>query len=279
MISSTTSSPGGPAHPHAAGVIRAPPVHNSRNRQGSKIVGGTTPFVASTMSRAILLLASLIPLTPSVADAYCGTVTGLAPNIASPSGISLPRDGGIVVGAFSADGPLPKGDPAVQPGWRIKHGEVRTPPRIETLAPGLVVYKSAARTGRIDLEDGTKQMRAWVLATNRTRPVLAAPDVKRAELSIGPGFTSIEVELTSAAPADAIALILTDRQGTARSWWLSRRGSLHQQAFVQNRCEVVPNGSVLSQVGDEIQFVWVDSAGRLSPASSPVALGGKPASP
>ncbi len=51
-----------------------------------------------------LALASPVELVPFAA----------APSIARPSGIDLPIDGGIVVGAFDADVPRPIGDPAGQ---------------------------------------------------------------------------------------------------------------------------------------------------------------------
>jgi hypothetical protein len=224
------------------------------------------------MMTSTVLLASLLALIPSSADAYCKSVTGLAPGIASPSGIDLPIDGGIVVGAFGADGPLPTGDPAVQSNWRVKIGARHDTPQIITLAPGLVVYRSTVRSGRIDLEDDKGASLAWVRASNRTRPVLDAPDVTGAAVKAAPGSTRIEVELATKAPKDAIALVLADREGTPRSWSLVQRGSTHQQAYAHNRCQVVPNGSVLSQAGEEITLFWVDNAGRVSPASGPITL-------
>ncbi len=225
---------------------------------------------------APLLLASLLALAPSTAAAYCASVTGLAPGIASPSGIELPKDGGIVVGAFGEDVPLPIGDPAVQPNWRMKSGDVRARPKIVTLAPGLVVYQSTARSGRIDLENDSKESIAWVNATNRARPVLDAPEARTAEVFAASGFTHIDVELVAEAPKDAIAIVLTDKDGTPRSWGLVRRKMKTQQAFAHNRCQVVPNGSTLSQSGEQIRFFWVDNAGRPSKLSKVVSLRGKP---
>lgn len=226
-----------------------------------------------------LALASLVALVPSAADAYCKSVTGLAPSIASPSGFDLPADGGIVVGAFGADVPLPTGDPAVQTGWRIRTDGGRETPRIVTLAPGLVVYRASTRAGRIELEDERGESLAWVRATNRKRPVLAAPDATAAEVVFGGGTVRIGVELATKAPKEAIALVLADRNGTPRSWSLVQRGSTKQHAYAQNRCQVVPNGSVLSQAGEQVTFFWVDRAGRVSPASKPITLGGKPVIP
>jgi len=255
-------------------------VHNSRNRPWSKIIGQTASLVADmNLAPLALALASLLALVPSTADAYCQSVTGLAPAIASPSGFDLPADGGIVVGAFGADVPLPAGDPAVQTAWRIRTDAGREKPRIVTLAPGLVVYRASARSGRIELEDDHGESLAWVRATNRKRPVLAAPDATAAELMFAGGTGRIEVELATKAPKEAIALVLADRNGAPRSWSLVRRGSTKQQAYTQNRCQVVPNGSVLSQAGEEVTFFWVDNAGRVSPASKPILLGGKPVIP
>ncbi len=231
------------------------------------------------MNLSTLALASLLASIPSAADAYCKSVTGLAPSIASPSGFDLPPDGGIVVGAFGADVPLPTGDPAVQSGWRIRTDAGPETPRMVTLAPGLVAYRSAARSGRIELENDQGESLAWVSATRRKQPMLAAPDPTAAEVVFGGGTVRIGVELATKAPKEAIALVLADSKGTPRSWSLVQRGSTQQHAYAQNRCQVVPNGSVLSQAGEQVTLFWVDNAGRVSRASKPIPLGGKPVIP
>jgi hypothetical protein len=238
-----------------------------------------TSVVGRAMNLVTLALASLVAVIPSAADADCPSVTGLAPAIASPSGFDLPKDGGVVVGAFGADVPLPTGDPAVQTGWRIRTDAGAETPRLVTLAPGLVVYRSSARSGRIALENDRGESIAWVIATARKQPVLAAPDPTTAEVVFAGGTVRIGVELATKAPKEAIALVLADSKGTPRSWSLVHRGSTQQNAYAQNRCQVVPNGSVLSQAGEKVTFLWVDQAGRVSPASKPIALGGKPVIP
>lgn len=175
--------------------------------------------------------------------------------------------------------PLPTGDPAVQTGWRVRTVAGIETPSLATLAPGLVVYRSAARSGRIELENDQGESLAWVRATRRKQPALAAPDVTSAEVVFAGGTVHIGVELATKAPKEAIALVLADSKGTPRSWSLARPGWTTQNAYAQNRCAVVPNGSVLSQAGEKVRFFWVDRAGRVSRASQLIALGGTPMIP
>ncbi|MBL0219261.1 MAG: hypothetical protein IPQ07_36000 [Myxococcales bacterium] len=232
------------------------------------------------MTRLAWLLLPTLPALlalPSNAHAYCGTVTGLAPGIASPSGIEVPPDGGIVVGAFGAEGPLPTGDPAIQPRWTI-HATAPAKAvamKIATFAPGLVAYRPssrAVRAGRVDLVDDAGEVRAWVRMTRQAKPHLPAPTAISATLITTPGAQSLRVELADKPPVGAIAIVLTGENGTPRSWGLVHRDETQQTAFAENRCEVVPNGTILSEVGDPVRVFWVDAMGRTSAASKPFVI-------
>jgi len=221
----------------------------------------------------LLTLASLLTtIVPATANAYCKGGSGLEPGIVSPSNIEIPIDGGIVVAAVTADIPLAPGDQSVQPTWRLHHGARRDTPNIVMLAPGLAVYRSTASTGRIDLEDAQHTSIAFVTATSAKTKPLAAPVLKRVELVSAQGFTHIDVDVADKAPAGAIAIVLADASGTPRSWQLVQKTSTHQQGYAQNKCAVVPNGSVLSQPGDEVTSFWVDAAGRPSRISQRITV-------
>src|SRR5687767_3216314 len=83
-----------------------------------------------------------IVFAPATAAADCALM-GLAPKVLSQPDTVLAPEGGFVVGAVSIDrGSLEDGDIATQVSWKIKGPKDSIVPMIETIAPGLAVYRA-----------------------------------------------------------------------------------------------------------------------------------------
>jgi hypothetical protein len=174
---------------------------------------------------------------------------------------------------------LASGDAAVQSGWRFRIDGAVQAPKIETLAPGLAVYRPPGKATRAQLEDGGKTVLVKV-GFGQDKPLaLAAPKVKTITHRAARGrrpFARIEVELGEAVPPGAVAIVLADAKGTPRSWGRVDAGNARAVALDRTRCSVLPNGTVESAPGDKVMVFWVDRGGRRSPASSAVAIASIP---
>lgn len=218
--------------------------------------------------KAVLLLAALIPAHAASAD--CALV-GLVPKVLTKPDAVLAPDGGVVVGAVSADrGPLDSGDIAVQPSWKFVVPMGTITPAIDSLAPGLAVYRTSADT--VELKDAGGTSLVKVTRTGK-RDKLAAPKVKSLRFDAPISRRSIkrvEVTLDGAAPAGAIALVLADAKGAPKSWTLVA-GSVFYP-YLQRDCVALPNGTVPSGKGDKVTLFWVDEHGRKSAFTKPMTI-------
>jgi hypothetical protein len=220
-------------------------------------------------------LAIVAVLAPASAHADCA-MWGLAPKVVTPANAVVSSDGGIVVAAAAEPrAELAPGDPAVQPGWRLRIGGSLVKPPIEQLAPGLAVYRVAAPNAfKLELENASHEIVATVRPARNAGDALAAPKPKRVwfeALKHRRGGTRVGVELDGAAPAHAIALVLADGNGTPRSWALTDGGAT-LYPYITGDCRALPNGTLPSNAGDQVTVFWIDDAGRKSPASKPITI-------
>ena len=201
-----------------------------------------------------------------VASADCAMV-GLAPLVLSP--INSTITGGVVVGSIGVQGAkLDKGDVAVQQAWKLEKGK----PTIKTLAPGLALYSAPTDDELFDAR-GTSLFKFKV---STSKPALTAPAVTKATHSgKRNGYHEperVQLEFASPLPANVVAVILHDAKGTPRSWWAASAGAKQIYGFYQLDCTPLPNGTVMSAVGDSIKISYVDASGAVSPLSAAITI-------
>jgi len=223
-------------------------------------------------------VAALLALTPTTAAADCA-MWGLAPKVMNAD-LGVPQDGGIlVVAAALQQGALDKGDVAVQPGWRFRGAKGLVKPSIEPLAPGLAVYRLPT-TGAVVLEDTKHAVVAQATGLTEPRARLATPKVAsiRFESSLGRhSATTVTVTLDGAPPAGAVVLVVADGKGVPRSWGYVTSSTV--TAYSSGDCHALPNGTVLSQAGDQVSVFFVDNTGRKSGASKLITIAAAPPTP
>lgn len=216
------------------------------------------------------ILALLALLLPAAADADCALI-GLTPKVLSAPDVAIADGGGIVVGAVSEDrAPLDNGDIAVQTDWKFVVPKGTITPAIESLAPGLAVYKTTADT--VELQNATGEALAKATRAAK-RDKLAAPKIKeiRYDAPISRrSVVKVEVTLDGTAPPGAIALVLADAKGKARSWTKAEGTVL--TPYYQRDCLALPNGTQPSKKGDRVTLFWVDASGRKSAFTKPMTI-------
>jgi hypothetical protein len=220
--------------------------------------------------RSLCVVAALLA-SAKLAAADCAVV-GLMPKVANDAA-KLPDDGGIVVVAASiADGKLAPGDVTKHADWRIRAGGTLVTPTIETLAPGLSVYR--VTTGdKLQLEDDGAVL-GKATRSNDKRDRLAAPAIKKLVYDGHFGMhrsENVTAALAGAPPATAIAIVIADASGKARSFGMLEAGK-PVLPLLSYDCVPLPNGTVVSKRGDRVKLFWVDDAGRLSAPSAVVTI-------
>jgi hypothetical protein len=225
-----------------------------------------------------LLALVVIALPAFVAAAPCPQLA-LHASVLTPANATIAPGGGILVAAM-ADSTDKRGpadaDIAARSMWRVRVADRTIAPGIRVLAPGLDVYDVGNIGGRIVLED--EDQKELVAVTLGKSPDLAAPRVHTLRLDDGShfkhAFTSISAQLADKVPAGAVAVIAFGKDG-ARSWQRVAAGATDVFVYTSGGCSPLPNGTVQSQIGDEIALAWVDSSGRLSKKSAPVKITSK----
>lgn len=225
---------------------------------------------------AVLLAASAVAFAPA-ASAKCAmahlkyqTVT------AAPIG----PGGGILVATVEApyDDRSADADADNRPAWSIEADGKVAAATYEALAPGLFVYALPAGATSAKLYDG-KLVRASVTTTKDKAATLPAPKLVKANLDKALGrrpYAITTVTLDAKPPAGAVALVLADSKGTARSFGLVETGATNEiVVYRHTRCGVVPNDTVEAARGDKVLVFWVDGGGRRSASSNVVSVGGK----
>ncbi len=228
---------------------------------------------------SLVALVSLVSLATTAAPvaAKCA-MSHLRPEVLSTE--ELAPGGGIVVATEQASYDEKDEGDAVQPSWQLEIGGTRSAPKIDTLAPGLAVYRVPAGATAATLFDG-KTVRGKI-TIGTTKPLaLIAPKVKgiRHDKSLGRRASAYTtVTLDGAPPAGMVALVLADAKGTARSFGVVVDASATEiRVYAHGRCGVVPNNTVESKIGDKVKLFWVDRSGRKSPVSKIVSITGTPA--
>ncbi len=218
--------------------------------------------------RAVLALLVLVPTT---AGADCA-MTGLVAKVLTQPDAVLAADGGIVVGAATEmRAPLDDGDVAVHADWQFVVPKGTITPQIESLAPGLAVYRASVDT--LELKTATGDALVKATRSGDKREKLAAPKIKSIKYDAPVSRRSIqrvEVTLDGAAPTGAIALVLADAKGKAKSWGPVAGAVLYP--YLQRDCLALPNGTLPSAKGDKVTLFWVDESGRKSAATKPVVI-------
>jgi hypothetical protein len=227
---------------------------------------------ASAFTAVLALVTLAGSATPAVAKC---AMSHLRPKVITS--VAIPAGGGIVVATEQVSYDVEDQGDAVQPTWRLEIDGKRTAPKIDTLAPGLAVYRLPASATKATLIDG-KTVIGSVTTTTAPRAALAAPRVKsiRHDKTVGRRSSAYTtVKLDAAPPPGMVALVLADAKGTPRSYGLVEDTATEVRVYAHSRCGVVPNNTVESAAGDRVTLFWVDQAGRTSPASKVVTITGK----
>ena len=192
------------------------------------------------------------------------------PHALTHDGAEIADGGGVVVGALPErdDGkPDPRGTVA---DWRFDGKAAK----VTHIAPGLdVVAVSAA--GTLASKDGDAQV--TIKHASTASPVLVAPVVTKVERDAPPHqkhpLVETVAQLSADPPAAAIAIVVFDRAGKAgRSWNTVVPGDRRLHVFTSGGCAPLPDGTVDSQVDDEVVLAWLDASGRLSKPSAPIKV-------
>jgi hypothetical protein len=222
------------------------------------------------MMKALALLVLLIPVE---AAADCALL-GLVPKVLTAPDAVLAPDGGIVVGAVSEDrGPLDDGDIAVQPAWKFVVARGTITPAIDTLAPGLAVYRASYETLELHDDKGTVLAKHDKIADKRDK--LPAPKVKSIKYDAPMSrrnVVRIEVTIDGAKPEGVIALGLADAKGAAKSWGQTTGTGTVFYPYSQRDCLALPNGTKPSKKGDKVTLFWIDGSGRKSAFTKPLTI-------
>jgi hypothetical protein len=219
----------------------------------------------------LLYLSFVAVLLPRAAEADCAMI-GLEPKVLN-DGTTLPADGAFVVAAIEkGHGKLDPGDITVHPEWTLQVDGKAIAPKIDTIAPGLSLYRVDGRACTLQLDGGGKSL-ATGKAVAAKRTPFPAPVVKKLTHAKG-GYhrnEALTAELDGAVPGGAIAIVLTDEKGTPRSFGLVAAGK-PIMPFLHRYCGTLPNGTQRSVAGDKVKLMWLDEAGRLSPPSKVIEV-------
>lgn len=146
------------------------------------------------------------------------------------------------------------------------------------LAPGLSVFQPAAQRDRdIELVGDAGTVTVHQL---RARGIPATPVIKAARASVRKpaaaasmtvAGSDLAIELRTALPAGAIALVVTDANKLGRLWLVPAKG---QRTFVASIPTTKSCGVGMYPVyaGETITVAWVDANGRISPSSRPIEV-------
>jgi hypothetical protein len=221
------------------------------------------------MHRLALALAALVALAgPRPAQAFCASPPMTAPLVITSQPIA--PDGGIVVLLEGKAVDVPA-DP-----HRVKLDGVEAAPDIVALAPGLVLYRVKSGTKQTEVLEGKT-----VVATIKTdvqTPRLAAPRVKRIASKSDFGGRKTKqrsvVTLRSAAPAGAIALVVTDASdGRALTFGFVGKDATEVTVFHHFGCGTLPEGMGMPMIRSKVKLHWIDASGRASAASPALVVG------
>lgn len=244
-------------------------------------------FIVAVLAFAMIGLIAV----PTPAGAKCARVY-LAPQTLTHPADVIPAGGGVLVGwqqsTSERDERFSGGDPALHTDWRFLIRKRKVRPKVEQLAPGLVVYRPgvirSSKPEKIVLaeKDGAR-VGTFKASRKKSAFTAAAPSPSKVVVTRYEGGrwgedVNATVELSAAPPASAVALILY-RDDKPLSW-ASVKGvtATSVQIYASDgHCGASPSGMTEPAPGDKVTLAWVDGFGRLSGKSAAIAVtAGKP---
>ncbi len=209
-------------------------------------------------------------------------MTELAPAPITKDGEALPADGGVLVGFTSiVRGDKLDGDPSRQPGWKLAADGKPVAVTVDTLAPGLTVYRPKAGSSALVVSDADGKRLLAVTRDGRPSPQLKAPRpirITTAEVFAGRGMgRELHATLATPAPETAIAVIayaVRKNQRVALSFGMLDRDDRTTVVPYTDppHCAWNPPGMEIAKPGEAVMLAWVDRAGHVSPVSTPVKV-------
>jgi hypothetical protein len=210
-----------------------------------------------------LLTASLVAFAPS-ADAKCA-MQHLAADVLPDA----PNGAIVMINSTNYDNP----DDEDVSTWKLRVDGKNVAPVIEVLAPGLSVYRLPTGATAGELVDGKTTLAKITAQTSKPLP---APKVKSVKHDKDERSARTSVALTGDAPADAVAIVITDAKGTALSWGRVNVYGAGIEPYEHGRCGMLPNGTVEPTVGSSVRLFWVDKYGRASAKSAAIKVAKAP---
>jgi hypothetical protein len=226
-----------------------------------------------------------------IADAAC-VPPDYQPVVLTTRDTQIPIDGGILVGwrypgSISATTERISGDVTDQPAWKVKAGNAKPAALTRlALAPGLSVYLPPAGKGAFELLDGKgNTLGTFTHRSKAAKNMLPAPTATTLTLWTGPdvrgGDRHAQITLTSAPPADAVAIIVYHVTTFPVNFGelplaFTRLPDTHDQLTSfevfqdAGRCGMLQPGTRPPTNGENIAFAWVDAFGRRSPLSATI---------
>jgi hypothetical protein len=237
--------------------------------------------------------ATLLALTATAPAGPCAEIP-LLPKVVTPSGAVVPSGGGVLIGLASYNEQIAglQSRSVEQASWRFDVSGKRIAPKaIRVLAPGLAVYELPDTGDALTLVDGSQKL---VAIKRGTAATLAAPKVVGAVHAThaqvhGYASTSLELELASVPPANAVAMIVYDDKG-AIAWTrivdsYAQVASLNDVPRMKKINAYALGGKCASQdmpgfrdvpAGTKISIAFVDAAGRTSARSNELVVKSDP---
>lgn len=217
-------------------------------------------------ARRSAVIACLLLVTASRADAGECAPQLLTPTIATPENATLPSGGGLLVVERSGRSDMAGAGPVTD--WRFVDGKKRVAPVARTLAPGLSVLAPVGSR----LETLKKQKIRTFRRSTDAAPPLAAPAIKKVEqIRSRQGYritTFVRAELAAPAPAEQY-LVVFDKDGkTARSFGVAAKDATAVTIYIEAECTVVPDKTLRTDAGEQIKLAWVNATGQMSPLSA-----------
>ena len=223
----------------------------------------------------------LAALAPHAAANTC-PVTGLQTTVITKQGAEIIGDGGVLVAATRLKRDTQDKSPGNKPGWKVRVGGKKLAPKIDTLAPGLFVYRMPfdSQTTPIEMEDEKGAVVAKVFGSKAKVAVYDAPAVTKLEfVKNGTRRSSqmVTATLSVEPPADTYALVIANAKGQAISWYPVNVASAKvQHGYMHDYCEVLPDGMTAAMPGEKVTLFWINTTGRASTPTKPITVGGKP---
>lgn len=190
--------------------------------------------------------------------------------------VTVSQEGGFVVGEVPAmiNDKKPSPDRSA---WKVRAKGKAAAATPAVIAPGLVVYRPPQATAPYEVLDGAGKRVGKAKVMAKEADLLPAPSIKSivsgASRSRHPSVF-VNVELSAAAPKEAIALVVGPAKGPAHSWGRAFPENAVVNVYsTQGGCiDVFPDGTVISQPGNRLVAFWVDAYGRRSRVSPMVVV-------